>query len=65
MRSDFLTFGECADQIRKTVRPEDVKGTRYIGLEHIEQGALHLNGFGSAEDVTSTKASFSKGDILF
>ena len=37
----------------------------YIGLEHIEEGALHLKGHGWAEDVTSAKSRFKKGDILF
>ena len=57
MSRDFLSFGECAEQFRKFVRPEDTDGTCYIGLEHIEQGTLHLNSFGTAKEVTSAKAS--------
>ena len=37
----------------------------YIGLEHIEEGTLQLKGNGLAEDVTSAKLKFKKGDILF
>jgi len=60
-----LTFGKCATEVRDKVQPEDAKNVRYIGLEHIEQGTLHINGFGSSNDVSSTKSKFSKGDILF
>ncbi|MBN2103053.1 restriction endonuclease subunit S [bacterium] len=65
MGSRSLTFGECANEVRDKVQPEDTNSVKYIGLEHIEQGTLHLNGFGSANDVSSTKSKFSKGDILF
>ncbi len=60
-----LIFGECATEVRDRVLPENCNGTRYIGLEHIEQNTLHLNAFGSVNDVSSTKSKFSKGDILF
>ncbi len=65
MENKPFTFGECATEVRDKVQPEGANGARYIGLEHIEQGTLHLNGFGSANDVSSTKSKFSKGDILF
>ncbi|CAE6709434.1 restriction endonuclease subunit S [Candidatus Nitrotoga fabula] len=65
MENDILVFFDCADEIRKTVSPENVSGFKYIGLEHIEQDTLHLNGYGAVEDVSSAKALFSKGDILF
>lgn len=65
MESKPLTFGKCATEVRDKVQPEDANNVIYIGLEHIEQGTLHLNGFGSANDVSSTKSKFSKGDILF
>jgi len=65
MGNDKLIFADCSEEIRKTIRPEDASSTKYIGLEHIEQGSLHLNGYGVAEGVSSAKAMFSKGDILF
>jgi len=65
MENNPFIFGECATEVRDKVQPEGANGARYIGLEHIEQGTLHLNGFGSANDVSSTKSKFSKGDILF
>ncbi len=65
MGNNFLSFGDSAALIRNTVKPEDSNGARYIGLEHIEQGTLHLNGYGSANDVSSAKSQFKAGDILF
>jgi type I restriction enzyme S subunit len=65
MENNPFIFGECATEVRDKVQPEGSNGAKYVGLEHIEQDTLHLNGFGSANDVSSTKSKFSKGDILF
>lgn len=52
--------------IRDTVLPSEVeKDTIYIGLQHIHEGNLILNGHGQAGDVTSLKNRFQTGDILF
>lgn len=52
--------------IRDTVLPSEVdEDTIYIGLQHIHEGSLILNGHGYAGDVTSQKNHFQKGDILF
>ena len=45
MGNDSFIFGECATEVRDKVQPESANDTKYIGLEHIEQGTLHLNGF--------------------
>ncbi|MDD2267682.1 restriction endonuclease subunit S [Sulfuricurvum sp.] len=37
----------------------------YIGLEHIEEAKLRLNGIGKSEDVASNKFYFQAGDTLF
>ncbi len=60
-----MIFGDCADLVRDACQPNESFGKPYIGLEHIEQGTLRLNSIGIAEDVTSTKSNFKKGDILF
>jgi len=65
MVGETIAFSEVADLVRQTVQPQDAAGMPYIGLEHIEEGTLCLNGYGQAEDVTSTKFRFSQGDILF
>jgi type I restriction enzyme S subunit len=51
---------------KNKVDPEGIDpDIKYIGLEHIGEGTLSLNGFGYASDVNSSKAVFEKGDILF
>ena len=60
-----VTLSECTELIRKLVSPSDMEDALYIGLEHIGEGTLSLIGQGSANDVTSTKSQFQRGDILF
>lgn len=59
------SFGECASLIREVVSPSDLDHTPYIGLEHIGEGTLALEGHGEASSVVSTKSRFKQGDILF
>lgn len=67
MASEYMTcqFANCARLVKNTVSPADCRGKPYIGLEHIEEGALRLSGVGSSNDVTSIKSEFQSGDILF
>lgn len=58
-------FGDCAILVRSTVPPEQCVGRRYIALEHIEEGTLRLLDVGVGEEVSSAKAEFRAGDILF
>lgn len=44
--------------------PKD-EDTKYIGLEHINQGDLSLNGVGTSDNLESNKFRFLAGDILF
>ena len=60
-----VTLGACATPVADKVAPADSGDLPYIGLEHIGQGTLSLNGIGSARDVESTKTAFCAGDILF
>ena len=60
-----LLFGDAAELIRNTVQPRDIDEVTYIGLEHIEEGTLRLNGYGSSKNVDSAKFLFREGDILF
>ena len=41
------------------------KGTKYVGMEHIEQGTGKLLGTISSDDVLSNTFAFSKGDVLY
>ncbi len=39
--------------------------SKYIGLEHINENSLTLNGIGNSEELKSSKFKFRNGDILF
>lgn len=59
-------FADLASEIRDTVLPESVDpATPYIGLEHISRRSTTLAEYGTAADVSSLKARFRRGDILF
>lgn len=60
-----ITFGEFAELRSEKVDPKLAADSFYIGLEHIEQQTLSLNGHGFGSDVDSQKQKFYKGDILF
>lgn len=60
-----LRFSDVAELRNEKVDPATCSGSRYIGLEHIEQDSLSLSGWGTAEDVDSQKQRFYEGDILF
>jgi len=61
-----MKLGEHTYLSKSKVDPEELDSdTKYIGLEHIGENTLSLNGFGHASDVNSSKAVFEKGDILF
>jgi len=54
-----------ADLIQVSINPNEYLDFRYLGLEHIEQQSLRLNGSGLGKDAESNKFLFKKGDILF
>jgi type I restriction enzyme S subunit len=60
-----LRFSDVAELRNEKVDPATCSGSRYVGLEHIEQESLSLSGWGTAEDVDSQKQRFYEGDILF
>ena len=59
------SFVECASLVREVVSPTDLDNTPYIGLEHIGESSLSLEGHGKASSVVSAKSRFKRGDILF
>jgi type I restriction enzyme, S subunit len=64
--SEWKTYklGEIAELRKEQVIPNG-KEQPYIGLEHIEQQSLRLNGIGNSKDVISNKYKFYNGDILY
>ncbi len=60
------TLGDIARRHHNSVHPDDVDpDTPYIGLGDMPQGSIALDAWGSAADVSSGKAKFDRGDILF
>ena len=56
---------EITEPVKDTYLPTGSDNLHYVGLEHIEQESLRLNGIGKSTDVTSNKFLFKKSDILF
>lgn len=56
---------EFAKLVKKQYQPNADEELIYIGLEHIEQQTLRINGYGNSKNVISQKYRFSIGDILF
>ncbi len=57
-------LSEIAELRKEQIVPNG-KEQHYIGLEHIEQQSLRLNGVGSSNSVISNKFKFYNGDILY
>jgi len=58
-------LGDRAEEIRNLYEPASGEEYPYIGLEHIAQQSLRLNGIGSSTATISTKKAFCAGEILF
>jgi type I restriction enzyme S subunit len=56
---------DITEPIKETYIPNGSENLLYIGLEHIEQATLRLNGIGKSTDVTSNKFLFKLNDVLF
>jgi type I restriction enzyme S subunit len=62
---ELLKLKEFAELVNQPYQPSSAENLNYIGLEHIEQLTLRLNGIGNSTDVISQKHRFKAGDILF
>ena len=64
--SDWKTYklGEIVETRKEQIVSNGIEQP-YIGLEHIEQQNLRLNGVGSSNDVVSNKFKFYNGDVLY
>lgn len=64
--NDWKTFqfGDLAELRKEQIISNGIEQP-YIGLEHIEQQNLRLNGIGSSDQVISNKFKFYAGDVLY
>ena len=60
-----VELGEVWRESRTRVRPNEIPPTTYIGLEHIESGTNRIAAKGRSDNVKSTVAVFSRGDVLY
>ena len=59
-------FSDLVAEVRNSVHPSEIDAdTVYLGLEHLPRRSTTLADQGVAEDVTSLKLRFQRGDILF
>ncbi|UZG56242.1 restriction endonuclease subunit S [Rhodococcus opacus] len=60
------TVDQLVDVVKGTIDPATIDAaTPAVGLEHIPRRQLILDSWGAAEGITSRKAQFKSGDILF
>jgi type I restriction enzyme, S subunit len=66
LRGDSIVLGAIATNVRDQVDPTALlPETPYVGLEHVPRRSMWLSDFESAAKVTSAKAAFRAGDVLF
>ena len=63
---DPVPLASIAVNVRDQVDPKNLaKETPYVGLEHVPRRSMWLSNFETAAKVTSAKAMFRAGDVLF
>ena len=59
-------FGDIARNLTTAVKNPLLEGIeRYVGLEHIEPGNIHIKSWGNVADGTTFTRVFRKGQVLF
>ncbi len=60
------SLADVAAEVRESVDPRGVDPELpYVGLDHVPRREIALERWGRAGEVTSTKAAFQRGDLLF
>ena len=61
-----VRFGDVVESLNETERdPEEAGIDRFIGLEHLEPGSLHIREWGSVADGTTFTRRCRPGQVLF
>lgn len=61
-----VRFGDVVENLNETVRePGEAGIERFIGLEHLEPGALHVRQWGNVADGTTFTRRCRPGQVLF
>lgn len=66
LAGDPAPLASIAVNVRDQVDPRNIaKETPYVGLEHVPRRSMWLSDFETAAKVSSAKATFRAGDVLF
>jgi type I restriction enzyme M protein len=60
-----VRFGDVVENCSDTGKGKGSAPGRYIGLEHIEPGSLHIRSFGDTPDGTTFTKTCKPGQVLF
>lgn len=60
-----VRFGDVVDNLNETCDPNEAGIQRYIGLEHLEPGSLHIRSWGNVSDGTTFTRRARPGQVLF
>jgi type I restriction enzyme S subunit len=61
-----VRFGDVVENLNETERnPEEAGIERFIGLEHLEPGSLHIRAWGNVADGTTFTRRCRPGQVLF
>ena len=61
----LCSFSDLVDNINEKVSPKKTALSKYIGLEHLDSGTLHIERFGHTSSLEGDKLKIYKGDIIF
>lgn len=61
----LMSFVDISQLRKELYKPSEEEDLSYIGLEHINQGTLSINGIGNSSETISNKYYFHKDDVLF
>jgi type I restriction-modification system DNA methylase subunit/restriction endonuclease S subunit len=60
-----VRFGDVVDNLNETCNPEAADLDRFIGMEHLEPGSLHVRTWGNVADGTTFTRRCRPGQVLF
>lgn len=60
-----VRFGDVVENLNETCEPEAAGLERFIGLEHLEPGSLHVRAWGNVADSTTFTRRCRPGQVLF
>jgi type I restriction enzyme S subunit len=61
----IVRFGEVVENLNETCDPEEAGLERFIGMEHLEPGSLHIREWGNVADGTTFTRRCRLGQVLF